>query len=197
MSLLSRNREIQTASLKLKALKIEDTDRMFEIYSDAQVMKYWSRPPVSDHAGAQEIVQQDIDSDARGDSITWSITLKSTSELIGKCIVFNYSEANRRAETGYILRRSLWRQGLMSEAMTAVIDFAFGNLDLYRLEADTDSQNTASLRLLEKLGFQREGLFRDRWLVNGQWQDSVMFGLLKPDWDRRDSTGKKTRQRPE
>ncbi|HSM68108.1 MAG TPA: GNAT family protein, partial [Xanthomonadales bacterium] len=62
------------------------------------------------------------------------------------------------------------------------IDHAFNGMGLHRLEADTDPANTGSLRLLERLGFQREGLFRQRWRVYGQWQDSVMLGLLKPDW---------------
>jgi RimJ/RimL family protein N-acetyltransferase len=73
----------------------------------------------------------------------------------------------------------------MTEALAAMIDYAFSGLGLHRLEADTDSNNTASLALLEKLGFQREGFFRERWYVNGQRQDSVMLGLLEQDWVNR------------
>ena len=68
--------------------------------------------------------------------------------------------------------------------MSAMVTFAFDDLGLHRLEADTDPGNTGSLRLLEKLGFRQEGLFRDRWFVYEEWQDSVMLGLLKPDWRR-------------
>ena len=60
----------------------------------------------------------------------------------------------------------------------AVIDFAFNTLNLHRIEADVDTENAGSLALLEKLGFQREGLFRERWFVYGKWQDSVMLGLI-------------------
>lgn len=145
-------------------------------------MKYWSSEPVSNHADAQKIVHEDVDSAALGNSITLAITLRTTAEVIGKCVLFKYSESNRRAEVGFILNRRYWRQGLMFEAMAAMINFAFADLDLHRLEADTDTANAASLFLLEKLGFRREGLFRDRWYVYGEWQDSVMLGLLKTDW---------------
>ena len=73
----------------------------------------------------------------------------------------------------------------MTEVMSSMIDFAFDELDLHRLEADSDTENTGSLALLEKLGFQHEGLFRQRWRVYGEWQDSAMLGLLKPDWQAR------------
>ena len=94
----------------------------------------------------------------------------------------HYSAQNKRAEVGYILNRVQWRKGLMSEAAIAIIGFAFGTMGLHRLEADTDVDNIGSLALLYKLGFAREGLFRERWWVYGKWQDSVMLGLLKSDW---------------
>ena len=67
----------------------------------------------------------------------------------------------------------------MTEAMNSVLDYAFNDLDFHRLEADTDPDNAASLALLEKFGFQREGYFRERWFVHGKWHDSVMLGLLR------------------
>ena len=82
------------------------------------------------------------------------------------------------AEIGFILNREYWGQGLMRQALEAVIDFAFTTLDLHRIEADVDVDNTTSLGLLERLGFKREGLFHDRWYVYEEWQDSVMLGLL-------------------
>ena len=68
--------------------------------------------------------------------------------------------------------------GSIKQAVEAVIEFAFNTLKLHRIEADTDTENAASLALLEKLGFKREGLFRERWLVYDKWDDSVMLALL-------------------
>ncbi len=71
----------------------------------------------------------------------------------------------------------------MHETLRAVLDYAFSVLDLHRIEADVDPRNTASVRILERLGFQREGYLRERWQVNGEVQDSLFYGLLRPDWE--------------
>jgi len=59
---------------------------------------------------------------------------------------------------------------------------AFDALDLNRIEADTDPRHIRSIRLLEALGFQREGLLRQRYRIDGNYQDALMFGMLKEDW---------------
>ena len=73
----------------------------------------------------------------------------------------------------------------MSEAMAPVLSHAFDTLDLHRLEADTDPDNAASLALLEKFGFTREGYLRERWHIQGAWADTVMLGLLARDYRAR------------
>jgi RimJ/RimL family protein N-acetyltransferase len=70
----------------------------------------------------------------------------------------------------------------MAEALPALVAHAFGALDLNRLEADIDPRNTASARVLERLGFRREGLLRERWIVNGEKSDSAIYGLLRAEW---------------
>jgi RimJ/RimL family protein N-acetyltransferase len=70
----------------------------------------------------------------------------------------------------------------MGEALAALIDHSFGVLRLRRLEADVDPDNASSLRILGRLGFQREGLLRERWSVGGGIQDSVFLGLLAREW---------------
>ena len=177
-------RELHTASLLLRPLQLEDSVAMFDIYADPETMKYWSSEPVSNYADAQKLVREDVDSMDEGNSITLAITLQTTGQVIGKCILFRHSKSNRRAEVGFVLNRKFWRRGLAFEAVAALIHLAFEDLGLHRLEADTDTANAASLHLLEKLGFRREGLFRERWYVYGQWQDSVMLGLLKTDWSQ-------------
>ena len=115
-------------------------------------------------------------------AILWGIALKSNNKLIGTCTIFKISQQNKIGEAGYILNRAYWGKGLMTEAMNTVLDYAFNKLDFHRIEADTDPKNIASLALLEKLGFQREGYFRERWFVHGTWHDSVMLGLLRKEY---------------
>ncbi|MDX2419283.1 MAG: GNAT family protein [Xanthomonadales bacterium] len=185
MDLSSIPRTFSTRDLHLRPSNDTDAESMFTMLSDPQSMKYWSDEPISNLEAAVEVLNKDLESDAQGNSMCWAVTLKGHDKMIGKCILFQLSQQNRRAEIGYLLNREYWRQGLMHQALEAVIDFAFNTLDFHRIEADVDTENTGSLGLLEKLGFTREGLFRERWFVYDEWQDSVMLGLLKQDWHSR------------
>jgi RimJ/RimL family protein N-acetyltransferase len=72
----------------------------------------------------------------------------------------------------------------MHEALSALLDYGFTELNLNRVEADTDPRNERSARLLERLGFSKEGLFRERFIVDGEVSDSAMYGLLRRDWNQ-------------
>lgn len=182
MDLSSIPRTFSTRDLHLRPSNDTDAESMFTMLSDPESMKYWCDKPISDLEAAVEVLNKDLESDAQGNSMCWAVTFKGHDKMIGKCILFQFSQQNRRAEIGYLLNREYWRQGLMHQALEAVIDFAFNTLDLHRIEADVDTQNAGSLGILKKLGFRREGLFKERWFVYNEWQDSVMLGLLKQDW---------------
>lgn len=175
-------RTFDTSDLHLRPSNATDAQSMFSMLSDPESMKYWCTETISDLEAAVEALNKDLESDAQGNSMCWAVCLKGQDKMIGKCILFQFSQQNRRAEIGYLLNRDYWRQGLMHQALEAIIDFAFNTLDLHRIEADVDTQNAASLGLLKKLGFKQEGLFKERWFVYDKWQDSVMLGLLKQDW---------------
>ena len=181
MDLSSIPHELNTKDLHLRASKPTDAEGMFAMLSDPESMKYWISPPITELNDAVEALNRDLESDAQGNSVSWALTLHGQDEMIGKCILFQFNQAHHRAEIGFILNRNYWRRGLMSQALEAVIDFAFTTLNLHRIEADVDPDNAGSLGVLEKLGFEREGLFRERWLLNNEWVDSVMLGLVNPD----------------
>ncbi|MGD8346103.1 MAG: GNAT family protein, partial [Lysobacterales bacterium] len=178
-------RELKTARLQLRPLQREDALAYLELFSDSKTMAFWSNEAIGSLAEAEAMLLQDIEWVESGDALCWGIALPETDRLVGKISLYFFSRQNRRAETGYILDRRYWRRGLMTEALGAVLDFAFDELDLHRVEADVDVAHTASLALLEKFGFTNEGLFRERWFVHGKWHDSVMLGLLAPDYKRR------------
>ena len=181
MDLMTIPRDLDTSDLHLRPIRLSDAEGMFAMLSDEESMKYWCAPPIAEISDALEVLRKDVESDAKGNSLCWAVTLKGRDDLIGKCILFQFSEENHRAEIGFILNRNYWRHGFMFQALEAVIDFALGPLNLHRIEADVDPDNAGSLGVLEKLGFKREGLFRDRWLLYGEWVDSVMLGLVKHD----------------
>ena len=107
---------------------------------------------------------------------------KKTQCCIGSCLLMRFDAASARAELGYVLSQDYWRQGLMREAVSTLIEQAFSVWGLARLEAEVNPRNTPSVHLLERLGFRREGLLRQRWLAKGQRYDTAIYGLLADEW---------------
>jgi RimJ/RimL family protein N-acetyltransferase len=168
--------------LCLHGIRPTDTAALFEIYSDRKALEYWGKDPVNTPAEAWEMIEENLKQVAAGSALIWGIILKETGQLIGTCVLFRINRQNRNGELGYILNRKFWGRGFMTEALTCLLDYAFNQQDFHRVEADTDPDNSASLAVLEKLGFQREGYFRQRWFVHGNWHDSVMLGLLRREF---------------
>lgn len=175
-------RNLETARLTLRPLAAGDARAYLDIFSDPETMRFWSGEPIGSIGEARKLLDLDLEWVASGEALCWGIALPDTGVLVGKISLYLFSRQNRRAEVGYILDRRHWGRGLMSEALAAVLDYAFGELALRRVEADVDPDHAASLALLDRVGFEREGLFRDRWWVHGQWRDSVMLGLLAADY---------------
>lgn len=174
---------IEAERISLRHLEESDVDSLFEIFSDEETMLYWSSPPFEARADAEKYLA-DIHAHFRQKTLfQWGISLKETDRIIGTSTLYHYDEKNRRAEIGYALNRRFWRKGYVGEALNALIKFAFEEIDLHRIEADVDPNNAASIRVLEKLGFQKEGYLRERWLVNGKICDSLYYGLLRSDWE--------------
>jgi ribosomal-protein-alanine N-acetyltransferase len=145
-------------------------------------MRYWSSPPMTDVSEARQMLINIQKNYRNGSALQIGIQRKSDQALIGTCALHNLHLNSKRAEIGYALGRTYWRQGYMREALTVLIDYAFKSLGLNRLEADIDPRNAASENLLELLGFQKEGYLRQRWIVDGEVSDSVIYGLLRSDW---------------
>jgi len=173
---------LHTPRLVLRPLGPADAEPLFGIFSDPRVMRYWSTPPWASLADAQALVARDLAAMAAGDYLRLGLQRRSDDRLVGNCTLFEISSGCRRAEVGYGLAADAWGQGLMHEALTALLTHGFGPMELNRVEADIDPRNRASARALERLGFQCEGRLRERWIVAGEVSDSDLYGLLARDW---------------
>ncbi len=172
---------LKTQRLLLRPLKAEDAKPLFEVFSDPEVMRFWSTPPWTTIEQAQEMIAADTEELARGIHLRLGIVTPGDEALIGTCSLFNFSQPSRRAEIGYCLASSAWGRGYMYEALTELIRYAFDELKLHRLEADIDPRNSASERILLRLGFVKEGHLRARWIVDDETSDSALYGLLQSD----------------
>lgn len=168
--------------LVLRWLNQQDVAELYRIFSDPSVMRYWATSAWTDLTQATHLVTEAMQDYENGIDVEFGIERCSDGRLLGTCNLFHFQADCRRAEIAYALGRDYWGQGYMEEALTTLISYAFGDLGLIRLEADIDSRNQASIKLLEKLHFQREGLLRQRWIVAGEISDSALYGLLQQDW---------------
>lgn len=162
----------------LRPLVPEDARDAHRFLSDERVMRYWSSGP---HVDVAETERYIVGNCTGGTHESWAIT-ESGGPAIGW---INLGERRPGVyETGYILSASWWGRGFAREALGAGFDYVFETLRARRFFADCDPENTASIRLLEGLGFTREGHLRCEWETHIGIRDSLIFGLLADEWNR-------------
>jgi RimJ/RimL family protein N-acetyltransferase len=164
---------------------MEDAEAMHAFKSDPAATRLFGQDPQTDIERTRSWVRTGLDMQRDGTSMTWAITLRDSGKVIGECCLWNIDKDSNHAELGYELLRSYWRQGLMNEALTAILDHGFNEMKLNRIEANPLSINLASQKVLVRLGFVQEGVLRKRHLYDGEWHDEIWFGLLRREWAER------------
>lgn len=166
--------------LRLRHLADGDAGAVFELFGAPEVVRFMSVRRLRSEAEARDFIAGIQDGFLSGTLYQWGIELER--ELVGTCTLAGIERQHRRAELGFAVLRRWWGRRVVSRALPPVIEFAFERLGLHRLEADADPRNEASLQVLERLGFRREGLLRERYFQEGEAQDAVVFGLLRREW---------------
>lgn len=183
--------------MKLVAAEIPDTERLtvrpvieadlpalLDVNGNEEVNRFLPYARWQTLQDAEAWYQRMLGIQSTGTAIQYAIIGRQQSRAIGSCLLFHLDAGSARAELGYVLGRQYWGRGYMREALTALIHSAFGNLQLRRLEAEINPENTASVRLLGGVGFKREGLLRERWVTNGIAHDVELHGLLSHEWHK-------------
>jgi ribosomal-protein-alanine N-acetyltransferase len=175
--------KLETARLVLRALRMDDADFLFKEWSDSDVTALMhDEEPLQAREQADEFLCPLQTPEMIPHLKWWGIEHKAIGRLIGTCGYFRWDQQHHRAEIGYDLSPDFWGQGLMPEAIQALIHYGFTEMNLNRIEAMTDSQNRRSERVLIKLGFQREGLLREYHCRDGDFYDQVQYSVLKREW---------------
>ena len=175
---------IEAERLRLRSIEDSDLDQLYAIFSDPKVMRYWSTPPLESVEEVQALLREIRTGNEQGTMLKWGVALKPADNLIGTVTLFHLDLDQGRAEIGYAQAQAHWGNGYINEALQALLTHAFEEMKLRRLEADVDPRNAASIKTLERLGFQREGFLRERWHVAGEIQDALFYGLLEREWLR-------------
>lgn len=176
---------IPTERLLLREITPEDVPALFGVFGDPVVCRYRLRPALPDLAAAAAFQADVARRFQEREMFQWGIAGRADGTLVGTCTLHALSDEHRRAELGYTLARAAWGRGYVAEALPALIRFAFETLKLHRLEANVDPRNERSIRVLEREGFEREGHLRERYHVQGEVQDALLFGLLRREWSER------------
>jgi ribosomal-protein-alanine N-acetyltransferase len=168
---------LETQRLLLRQLAAADAQDAFLFLSDEETIRYYDPAPMTQLEQVEQSIERHRRRFAQQEALRWGITLKGENRVIGNG-GYAWDAENHLAVLSYILAKHFWNQGIMTEALSAMIRFGFDHLHLHRIEAQVASPNLASARLLEKLGFQEEGRLRDRQYVNKQFVDERMFALI-------------------
>ncbi|MBN9618512.1 MAG: GNAT family N-acetyltransferase, partial [Actinobacteria bacterium] len=157
-------------------------DDLFALHSNAYVQRYWDSPPWTEPERAQRFLATCRQMADEGTGVRLAIDRLSEGEFLGWCTLTRWNPDFRSASLGYCLREAAWGQGYATEAAHALLRWAFETLDLNRVQAEVDTRNGGSARVLEKVGFVREGTLREDCIVNGDVSDSWVYGLLRREW---------------
>ena len=175
---------LETERLVLREITLDDGEFWMRNFSDPDVVELTAwEPPRDLEAAKAEILQFCTQPFRESTGIRWGIAFRGSPDLIGTLGYHQWvREGAHRARMGYDLLREHRREGIMTEAMRAAVTYGFTTMGLHRIEVLTDPINTASIRLVERLGFHREGTLRENTYFRGRFIDDVIFSLLRQEW---------------
>lgn len=175
---------LTTERLVLREITLADAEFWLRNFSDPEVVELTAyEAPRDVEAAKAEILQFAIHPFQDRTGIRWGIALRGQDALIGTLGYHQWMrDTANRARIGYDLLREHRRRGFMTEAMRAILSYGFHQMALNRVEVLTDPRNMPSIRLLERLGFSREGTLRENTFFRGHFVDDVLFSLLAREW---------------
>ncbi len=176
--------ELDTDRLLLRRMRMDDASDMFAYGSDPEVSRTVSFNTHLSIDDSRAFLSTVIDGYARGDRASWGIVHRGDRRFIGTIGFASIREGGYVGEVGYALNRHYWRQGLMTEALRAVIDFGFRHMELRRIEAVCRTDNIGSYRVMEKAGMRLEGVLRDAKYVKGRLETIRLYSILRSEFGR-------------
>jgi ribosomal-protein-alanine N-acetyltransferase len=171
---------LTTARTVLREIVATDAGALYAFRSDVEEQRY-NDPPLTDVDEAAALVER-LAREYRDDAVVrWGLTVGRDDVVVGLLGYNSWNREHARAEIGYDLSRRLWGRGLAGEAVRAVVDFGFDRMGLERIGVRTDAANLRSVRMLDRLGFHREGTLRGWFVEDGTRHDIALYSVLRPE----------------
>jgi RimJ/RimL family protein N-acetyltransferase len=177
------------ASPRLIARRFEerDLDALMAMRADAEVAALQSWDSFTPAQGREFLDWVKARNPGDAGWFQFALEHRDTGSFMGDCGLRIMEADNRLAQVGYTIVRAHWNMGYATEALTALLAYAFSAFDLHRIAASVDPRNTASCRVLDKAGFRKEGHFLQSEWFKGEWADDAVYGILRADWEKRNS----------
>jgi ribosomal-protein-alanine N-acetyltransferase len=175
---------LATSRLTLRETSPDDAASLFAVHSDAEGMRWFGTDPMTKPAEADKLIQVFADWWRNRSGVRWAIERSSDRAFLGTCGLFRWNRSWRSCVVGYELAPFARGNGYMQEALCAAIEYGFETMQLNRVEAQIHPQNEPSIRILERLGFLREGYQRQAGYWGGAYHDLSQFALLRADLQR-------------
>lgn len=168
---------LRTTRFVLRPLTRADAAALFPSFSDAEVMRWWSRGPFASEA---ELTEWLVPKDGWKAGRSWAVAESAEGPAIARLAAIDRGDAI--VELGYLVVRERQGEGIARETLSALIGHLFAAEQRRRIFADTDPENVASNRVLQSLGFALEGRLREHWTTHIGRRDSLIWGLLAQEW---------------
>ena len=185
---------LRTERLICRQITTEDAKILHNYWSDPEVTRYFSMEPFHSLEETLEMIELLNGLPKSNQGIRWVVTRAGNGAVMGTCGFHNHKPEHFRAEMGYEIGKEHWGQGIMTEAIKAILQYGFHYMKFNRVEAFVNYGNDRSTRLLERTGFHLDGLLREYELNRGCFADQYCYSLLKRDWES-DSTDSRNREK--
>ncbi len=176
-------KRLETERLILRPFKMEDAENMFHNWaSDPDVTHFLTWPTHPSTDVTKMVLNNWVSQYDKMDNYQWAIELKEIGQPIGSMAVVHGDMRIGRAEIGYCIGKTWWHQGIVSEALKAVMQYLFEDVGMNRIEAHHDVKNPHSGGVMKKCGMKLEGIFPDYGYNNQGVCDIAQYAILKKDW---------------
>lgn len=172
---------LESNRLLFREFVSSDAEDLFFIRSNDQIMEFMDTDKHQSILETDSLINQIKQSFNNKTGINWAIVDKSSNKVIGYFGYWRLIREHCRAEIGFALIPEFWGKGYMTETLEAMIKFGFNSFKLHSIEANVNPANENSKKLLEKLGFKQEAYFRENYLYNSKFVDSLIYCLLETD----------------
>ncbi|NAS22805.1 GNAT family N-acetyltransferase [Herbidospora sp. NEAU-GS84] len=175
---------IETSRLVMRLFTPDDLTALHSFYSRPDVARflYWEprdlvqvRTVLTDKAATAELTDE-------GQALCLAVTLRETGELIGEALLFWRSREHLQGEVGYVFHPDHHGKGYATEATREMLRLGFEGLGLHRIVARCDGRNTASTKVMERLGMRKEAHLVENEMVKGEWTDEIVYAVLRREW---------------